>query len=741
MKAPHKKDILAILIIAIPVVLFFVRFLYPTSQLIITPDFGQSDAIASFSTKHFLAEQLHIGKLPLWSSQIGGGFPVYASGIVGMWYIPNLLLFGLFKTSIAFTLSIMTSLLLLGWGTYVWFRVLGLSRLSALFAGITISLSGYPIVQFTHLIILQSISLFPWIIAGIHKIIQTRAWKYVLFTIFFYSQLICIGFAQSIFITTLFAFFYVTWMLLRSKYCGYSIMQLLITLSAGVLLSAVQLLPSLEFLNQLNSSGKFSPQEATVFSYPFAHIITLLHPFFLGNPANGSYPHFFAFNGSIFWENTAYAGIIPFLLLCIFVITFLKKTIYATNKTTIRRSSIFFLIMLCGSFLLMTGRNSPLYFIFSFFPFTLFRVPSRFIFIFIVCYIFIAASAFHHLLQAIHSYRMKLLLACFVIVLQIYNSFFIWSPYHDLEPAAEWLKAPTLLQYLNPSGLTLTIGGERAYSSVYLENGWLRKNAEDHPSYVLRNTFTPDKNSLWGVNQLKDYSGRELKRTKIVQDLLDQSITTSDGYATISAFGTKLLSLYGVTNIISTLNLTHNSLKDHAELSSSHVKITAYTNPNAVPEAYFTSIPVVAKTISEATRTLLDDSFILGNSVLVEREQLHIASSSSNASIVVQSHLNDEYLLNIDSLDSDRILVIVQNYYPGWKMSIDGVATEIFPVNIDQIGAIVPRGSRRIRLYYQPDSLIYGTIISISTCFIIMIAVGFHLYRAVLYTHRKADSI
>lgn len=725
MKAQYKKELTGLFCITAPIVLFFVRFLYPVTQLFITPDFGQSDAVTSFTTKFFLAQQLHAGKLPLWSSQIGGGFPVYAGGGVGMWYIPNALLFSLISAPEAYVYSLMISLLLLGWGTYIWLRLIGTTRIASIFGGICIALSGYPIVQFTHLTILQSISLFPMIMAGIVVIVQKRSRTYMVLTALLYAQLICIGFAQSIFITTLFAFCYALW-LLRKLPNRLGIAALLSGAGIlGILLSAVQLLPSLEFMKQLDSSGKFTPEQSTLFSYPFKHLITLFDPYLLGNPATGTYPHFFIFNGSIFWENTAYAGIIPALLLCVYLISLLKKRTVHLD---------FFLLAFVCSFFFMTGKNSPVYFIFSFFPFTLFRVPSRFIWLFIVSYIFIITRVFQSLLTKITDIRTKALIGVFIIVISVYNSFFIWSPYHNTEPAGEWLKNPSLLQYMNTEGYTLTIGGERAYNTVYIERGWTRTNPDDRPSYVLRNTFTPDKNSLWGVSQIRDYAGRELRRSKILQDLLDQSIKTTDGYATISAFGSKLLNLYGISNVISTLHLTHKTLAERAALTDLHVQITAYSNPNVLPREYFATKPLYVRTVSEATRALLDDAFIPGVSALVERPIPNIGASTGSATISNISRSHSESLYRVDGVASDMLLVIAQNYYPGWKMTIDGKPTLVFPINITQTGAIIPKGSHTVGLYYLPESLMYGALISMLTLLsIIIVAVWLHSGRGVPY--------
>src|SRR5688572_7172495 len=106
------KEAAAISTIALVVIVFFLRLFWPVSQLIVTPDFGRSDAWDfSFGMKYALADALHKGTLPLWESRVGDGFPLLAEGQTGALFVPNLVLFSLPDTTTAYNIALVFSLI------------------------------------------------------------------------------------------------------------------------------------------------------------------------------------------------------------------------------------------------------------------------------------------------------------------------------------------------------------------------------------------------------------------------------------------------------------------------------------------------------------------------------------------------------------------------------------------------------------------------------------------------------
>ena len=132
-------------------------------KLIATPDFGLSDIWHfNYPLKNLLSESLKSGRFPLWTDMVGNGFPITAEGQVGTFSPLNWIIFGLLPMPLAFMAAIAVSFVLLFAGGYLFSRALKLSRSVGILAGLFSSLSGYFIVQMTHLNLLQSFSFIPW---------------------------------------------------------------------------------------------------------------------------------------------------------------------------------------------------------------------------------------------------------------------------------------------------------------------------------------------------------------------------------------------------------------------------------------------------------------------------------------------------------------------------------------------------------------------------------------------------
>jgi hypothetical protein len=723
------KDTCSIGIITLVVGAFFFRLFWPTLQLIITPDFGQSDAVSAISTKFFYSTQLSEQRIPLWTSLIGGGYPIFALGTMATFFLPNLVFFSFLSPVTAYNVTLILSVCFMGWGMYVWLRLMKYRPLACMFGSITTVLSGYCIAQLTHITIVQSYCLFPWLAALTLKLAHNKSWFIVGWFIILFSQQIFVGFPQCVFITLLFLIAYWMWLMRSDRDRGQKTFRFVIAVTIGCIASAAQTLPSLEYLKTLATANGFSPGQATNFSYPFKHLLTLVNPFALGNPATGTYPYFSNFGGSIFWENTAYIGVVPLIILALYIG-------FALWKKLRPRSILFFILVLVASLLLMTGRNSPLYLIYSFWPFNIFRVPSRFVWLFEIALIVITVHAFSRLMGFVKKTWLILPAALLILCIHTLSLLIIWSPYHKLTNASEWLRSPPLTQYIDNMYYTISIGAEGTYNSFYTPHGWLSLQGKNDPTYFLRNTLTPDKSVLWDVPQIEEYTGRTIRRSGVLTDLLNQSITTDTLNATVSASGRKLLTLLSVKNVVSALPLTQQGLSLQTQVSYGTHRIELYENPDALPPVYFAKSAIPVHTVEEAVATFASDAFIPGDTVLVEFEATPSATLI-RGDIKIKTSGQGQYVINVANPNEKAILVLTQSYYPGWHASIDTRDVRIFPVNIKHIGILVPRGNHTIEFWYMPDSYVYGAWISSVSLGITIFLMVFGFFHSLWHTHQR----
>ena len=703
-----KRDIGALFAIASVIIIFFFRLFWPEPSLIVTPDFGRSDAWHfSFATKLALSESLKRGQLPLWEPRLGGGFPLFAEGQVGALFLPNLILFKIISNPVvAYNATYIALFLILGWGMYAWLRVIGCSRIASLFGAITIVFSGQTIPRLPHHTLLESLSMTPLILALAHQVLTKKNLLWVSLFAFTLSQQLFTGSPQPVLLTLLMVGIY-------AIFSRGSLIKLALGVVLGVGITAIQLLPSAEMLRESTSSGGFSPEEASYYSFPLVHLKTLIAPFILGNPKFGTYPPFTTFDGSIFWENNLYIGIVPIVLV---ILGFARK-----DKFT-----IFFWTLFLASFLLMLGKHSPLYLLYSVWPLNLFRVPSRFAWIFLIT--IVSAASWSLSRKNIIS-----IVAILLIALHTYQLMTTWWDYHAMEPANQWLTATPFINTIQTSqGSVRTIGSERIHNSFFLKNGW---NGNLDRFQFLRNVPAPNSNLYWDIRQTEVYAGRFLKRPSLVESLLGSEIKFSDAVATISAQGKRLLDLYHSSTIVSALPL---DIERPLPIISNNQNVTAYRNRQALPRAYLVTQTVVAPTLNKAAEALANPAFIPGKTVLVHDEAFSLTEEGAPGSIKIISETPTRVIMQADVKSSRTILVFADTYYPGWQATIDGNPTKIFPVNIKERGIFVTSGDHTIIWEYHPESIRMGAWISALSLSIIT---GYLVWRAWIRIHQGASGL
>ena len=339
---------------------FMWRLFYPTNSIFMIPDFGESDVLhLNLPFKAILSSSLKNHTFPVWTSLLSSGFPLLAEGQIGTFYIPNLLLFRYLPLVTAYNLNLALSYFIAATGMYLLCRKFKLSKITSLFTSLVFVFSGFFSAHLNHFNLIQAASLLPLIFWSYLLLWQKNNFSYaVLFAILF-SQQIFTGHFYIVFITTcgllifLLCIFFNDIRRDRIKFIKDRAGNILLSIILTFGFSAIQLLPTMELWQYSERSGGLDFETVTSYPYPFKHLLTFISPYFFGSPSDGSYP-VYSSDWGIFWENTGYIGIIPLILAGLSVFLIKDKKVKS------------FWILLVSSLLLVTGKYSPLYFIFSF---------------------------------------------------------------------------------------------------------------------------------------------------------------------------------------------------------------------------------------------------------------------------------------------------------------------------------------------------------------------------------------
>src|SRR3990167_8269344 len=130
---------------------FFYRLFIPEPSIIVTPDYGRSDAWhLSIANKFYYAQELSKNRIPIWNPHIGTGYPTLAEGQTAIFFLPNLVFFRFLPFVWAYNLTLVLSFLLAGWGIYMFCRSLGLNKMASTYAGTIFPLGGFFVFHVQH---------------------------------------------------------------------------------------------------------------------------------------------------------------------------------------------------------------------------------------------------------------------------------------------------------------------------------------------------------------------------------------------------------------------------------------------------------------------------------------------------------------------------------------------------------------------------------------------------------------
>ncbi|MDO8657685.1 MAG: YfhO family protein, partial [Candidatus Levybacteria bacterium] len=153
-------------------------------------------------------------------------------------------------------------------------------------------------------------------------------------------------------------------------------------------------------------------------------------------------------------------------------------------------------------------------------------------------------------------------------------------------------------------------------------------------------------------------------------------------------------------------------------------------NNNAMPRTYFVSTYYLMNDDKLILKKLFDASFDPKTSVILEKPLLTPSNNdAANGKVEIINYQENEVTLNTKN-NNNAILILTDNFYPGWKGYVDGKETKIYRANYTFRAIEVPSGKHLIRFSYAPESFKIGVILSlISITLYIMIIIRIKLSK------------
>jgi hypothetical protein len=223
----------------------------------------------NYAYRAFFAEELKAGRFSRWCPGLYCGLPLFSESQAGYLHPFKYLFYPWLATWQAFNLDCVFSVWMTGLGTYLWLRR-HVGPAGALTGAAIFGASGYVFGHFIHTSMLNAIASLPFVVLGLEWSWSSGHWRGVVVGAFALAFQVFAGHLQDSLLTILLVGLYGLYRALTEpkRHARVKTMAMAIALgSLGVLLSAVQWVPSKELLDRSPRAGGLSRGDLTYGSW------------------------------------------------------------------------------------------------------------------------------------------------------------------------------------------------------------------------------------------------------------------------------------------------------------------------------------------------------------------------------------------------------------------------------------------------------------------------------------------
>lgn len=714
-------------------------------------------------------EQLREGVIPLWNDLNGMGAPFLANYQLAVFYPPGWFLYGaaliggVSLLAWANTVLVYFHLVWAGLGMIRLVQRIGGKPLAQTIAALAFSMSGFFVARLGFFSIIWTVSWMPWIVLFASRIAtplrnseySSRDGAISIPLIFCTAAMLLAGHAQMSWYISLYV---ISWVFVGAitnyglREAAISMVRLGAAFFVSAILSAIQLLPTAEYLLLSQRTSAVDYETAMAYSFWPWRVITFLAPDFFGNPGLGNYWGYASFH-----EDAVYFGLLPFLLAAFsFVALFSRKK--QSRLGGLMPLTRFLWGMIAIGVILALGKFTPVFpFLFKYVPtFDMFHGPVRIMIWVIFSLAILAAIACERLWQrpegrGLYWTRLATAGAAAVTIgafggwyfLREVNLSFIqatafaglWGvgtgiftlsvPLPDAERkrqfvwmlavalwvsmdllVAGWWSNPDIdLRFYAPqreeSQLQDLAGGGRVYQSLS-ENYRLKfkrfvrmKNyLTVEPVSSMREIGMPNINLLDHISVANNFDPFSPQRYADWMDAID-SLPEEELAGWLSLMNVSVLERIEPDN---PLGVEFISISPRERFELVECAFPVHSGEEAWKEV---------EKISGSTGE--QSSYV----VVETTDAIEPCGEKGNFEIFILQKTANSVKLSVDS-DNGGWLVMRDVWYPGWRATVDDAQREIFKADYLFRAVPVPPGKHLVEFKYRPTSFIVGMFVSVA---------------------------
>jgi len=694
-----------------------------------------------------VARQLEAGHLPLWTSSIYAGVPLLANPQVAALYPPNWLFFALPRAGM-FTALFMIHVYLLGLGTYLWLRARRFPPEPALASALVVTVSGATWAHVAFGSYLFAMGLCPWMFFMLERFRRCGKPLYFAGMCVFSAMLMLCGAIQAAYYAFILFIFLALLCMIEERFSLHSLhifLAAFVSIIIGLGISAVQLLPTREFVAQTQRAGNLPLQMIKIGSLTFRRMLEA----YLGS---GTFPQdtgdvayigaaglFFALWGTMAslrrqgWKDVVwwlgflslgvwplsgiYARILPgfggfhdprriLALAPLAAAPLIARgllSIRIKNKVPVPGRILFFFLFIMSYFFLWFNRENPnlqLWYALGFIPnlnFQFSTILSGVIFVYFLIVAFIFSKKRRGWWWILITFT----------ILEILNYSFCRV---DTKFAPEAKVRPRPHPILNTSKTTRIIAYDSSgnYSYDYLRAG---------------NLWMPNLAACEGISDFQGYDPLRPVRYTIFLAILNepQPLLYASHFGIVRNFNSPLIARAGITHSIGLPKDAHaENWKQITFAGEGGASIYEYVP--ATGRLAFESDPAVAGSLKEAAEELRWQA-LSGKVRGVVEEASAIAGRGGGSATIHLRELRDGFACIEVDADSEGYIFFRDGWFPGWKVFVDGKERPNLPADVAFQSVQIERGKHVVEWRYQPAILARGALISALSCILLILLI------------------
>lgn len=672
--------------------------------------------------KRFTIDTLKENQIPFWNPYSFAGNP-HLANFQSAVFSPLNLLFFVISFIDAWSILVLLQPLLAGLFMYLLVREIGVSKVGSLISSVAFMFCGFIVVWMAYGTLSYAILYLPIAMFAVERYYRNGSFKPLLLLVLTIPLSLFSGHFQISFYFLAALIFYIIFKAFIKRSVRITA-YLLISIVFGLLIAAPQLIPSTNlYLNSVRSE-LFQMGEAI----PFQYLITVVAPDFFGNPVtrNDWFGHYA--------EWSSFIGIWP-LFLAIYAMVRLRSWKVA-----------FFLILGLSSLALAVNSPLSLLLVSLKLPVLSTSALSRIIILFSFSFAVLAGLGFDRLRQDLEMRRAKkIIIVVLISTLALFVGVWLLILIGKVYPT-EWLIVakrnfipPTVFFVAGAFLLLISIRKKIfilltiyyllftiSFDSLRFSQKWMPFDPRKYvfPEVPVISAIKENIGngrifgniggeittyyrfpSIEGYDPL--YIGRygEFIRSAATGELIgaERSVVKLDRRG---KYTKRALDLLGVSLIFHPVADTNQGWafpiwedKDRFSLIYQEKKFQLFRNNFVLPRAALFYDYEIIKDKKEIIRRFYDESFDFRKKIILE-EKLSDSFTEGTGSAQIVMYSPNKVKISINS-DKKALLFIADNYYPGWRATINDKEAKIYRADYTFRAVVVPEGRSTMKFEHS----------------------------------------